>query len=1088
GTLIWQIKKDGVLQSGSSVVVNANTPDGQSVNLTVPAGTYNGMSVGAYAYTYVSGGPLGATFQNITPSATQTLAPNGTITFTFNFTTTTGSDTISPKVAVISPLNGKNVSGQISVYAGATDNVGVAKVEFYVDGALKATDQASPYSFLWNTALDSPGSHILTAKAYDAAENAGQSSAVTVSVSNTAPIGTVTVRATLNGAPWDGSFVVDGSTPNGGSFTSANISTGDMPNQPIGPYTYTHKSGGPTGATLRSVTPYQTQTLTSGGNISFTFNFASTGSVNDTISPTISIASPLNGSTVSGAVTISANATDNMGVVKVEFYVDSALKTTVFTSPYSYVWFATPFGSHTLTAKAYDAAGNPGQSSAVTVNVPTAITNSAQFISQSVPSSMIAGQSYPVSVTMKNIGTNSWSAIGSQINAYRLRSENPSDNYNWGISRAELPNTVPAGSQVTINFTVTTPSAPGNYNFRWRMIQEGVQAFGQLTTNSVVVVSPPVSTDTISPAVSITSPANGATVSGWVAVNADATDNVGVAKVEFYVDGALKATDQAIPYSFSWLTPLFGSHALTAKAYDAAGNVGQSSTVTVNVLVPIVNSAQFVSQSVPATMIAGRQYPVSVTMKNIGTNSWDLIGNQINAYRLRSQNPADNIIWGISRAELPAAVPAGGQVTINFTVTAPSAPGNYNFQWRMIQEGVQAFGLYTQNVVVVVSSDAGNDTTPPTVSIISPFNGATVSGPINVNADATDNVAVVKVEFYVDNVLKASALQSPFYFSWNSLLSLPGSHTLTAKAYDAAGNVGRSSAVAVNVPTAITNSAQFVSQSVPATMIAGQQYPVSITMKNIGTNTWSPIGNQTNAYRLRSENPVDNNAWGTTRAELPNTVPAGGQVTINFTVTAPSAPGNYNFRWRMIQEGVQAFGFFTQNVAVGVVSAATSSTLSSATVFYRATLDGAPWSGDIHFNSHGTNSVTDWNGTLTFPIDIPNSPPGITWTETYVSGGPANATFQNITPSATQGITTGDITFTFNFTSNQPLSGQGTICVLSSACSPGLTCQFTPTPSKPFLRTCQPVSSSNDSASNLASVLSSMKGILEQMSRFLKGY
>ncbi|MBI4085754.1 MAG: hypothetical protein HY433_00695, partial [Candidatus Liptonbacteria bacterium] len=46
GTLIWQIKKDGVLQSGSSVVVNANTPDGQSVNLTVPAGTYNGMSVG----------------------------------------------------------------------------------------------------------------------------------------------------------------------------------------------------------------------------------------------------------------------------------------------------------------------------------------------------------------------------------------------------------------------------------------------------------------------------------------------------------------------------------------------------------------------------------------------------------------------------------------------------------------------------------------------------------------------------------------------------------------------------------------------------------------------------------------------------------------------------------------------------------------------------------------------------------------------------------------------------------------------------------------------------------------------------------
>lgn len=87
GTLIWEIKNDGVLQPSSSVVVNGNTPNGPVSNITVPAGTYPGFPVGDYTYSYVSGGPAGATFQSITPSGTQNLSDGGTITFTFNFTT-----------------------------------------------------------------------------------------------------------------------------------------------------------------------------------------------------------------------------------------------------------------------------------------------------------------------------------------------------------------------------------------------------------------------------------------------------------------------------------------------------------------------------------------------------------------------------------------------------------------------------------------------------------------------------------------------------------------------------------------------------------------------------------------------------------------------------------------------------------------------------------------------------------------------------------------------------------------------------------------------------------------------------------------
>ena len=91
--------------------------------------------------------------------------------------------------------------------------------------------------------------------------------------------------------------------------------------------------------------------------------------------------------------------------------------------------------------------------------------------------------------------------------------------------------------------------------------------------------------DTENPTVTITSPTAGSTVSGTVSIQANATDNVGVTKVEFYVDGIKKSEDLAAPYSYSWDTNTVsnGSHTLTAKAYDAANNVGTSSTVSVNV-------------------------------------------------------------------------------------------------------------------------------------------------------------------------------------------------------------------------------------------------------------------------------------------------------------------------------------------------------------------------------------------------------------------------------------------------------------------------------------------------------------------------
>jgi len=85
--------------------------------------------------------------------------------------------------------------------------------------------------------------------------------------------------------------------------------------------------------------------------------------------------------------------------------------------------------------------------------------------------------------------------------------------------------------------------------------------------------------------VSITTPANKATVSGTTMISANANDNVGVTRVEFYENGSLLCATNVSPYSYTWKTisVINGSYVLTAKAYDAAGNVRQSSNVTVTV-------------------------------------------------------------------------------------------------------------------------------------------------------------------------------------------------------------------------------------------------------------------------------------------------------------------------------------------------------------------------------------------------------------------------------------------------------------------------------------------------------------------------
>src|SRR2546427_2993065 len=90
----------------------------------------------------------------------------------------------------------------------------------------------------------------------------------------------------------------------------------------------------------------------------------------DVTPPTVSMTAPAAGVTVAGTVTVSASATDNVGVVGVQFTLDGTnLGAEVTAAPYAVTWDTTavPNGTHTLTAVARDAAGNNATSAGVTV-------------------------------------------------------------------------------------------------------------------------------------------------------------------------------------------------------------------------------------------------------------------------------------------------------------------------------------------------------------------------------------------------------------------------------------------------------------------------------------------------------------------------------------------------------------------------------------------------------------------------------------------------------------------------------------------------------------------------------------------------
>src|SRR5439155_684592 len=303
-------------------------------------------------------------------------------------------------------------------------------------------------------------------------------------------------------------------------------------------------------------------------------------------------------------------------------------------------------------------------------------------------------------------------------------------------------------------------------------------AAGNVSTSPAVSVTKP---DLTPPTVSITAPLGGTTVAQTITVSAAASDNLAVAGVQFKLDGVnLGAEDTSAPFSLSWNTTLAsnGPHSLTAVARDAAGNTTTSAAIsaTVDNAAPIISSVASSSIGSSSGTISWTTNEASDTQVEYGTS---LAYGQISALNSAMVTSHNISLIGLSASTL-----------FHHRVRSKDGSGN-----------LAVSGDFT------FTTQAAPDTTPPTVSVTAPANGATVSGTVTVSASTSDNVGVAGVQFKLDGAnLGAEDTSNSHSVSWNTTAAANGPHTLAAVARDAAGNTATSAAVNVTVSNSVPDT------------------------------------------------------------------------------------------------------------------------------------------------------------------------------------------------------------------------------------------------------------------------------------------
>ena len=979
----------------AGATIPVNTPQTVAATASASIGTItqvqffaNNVSIGT-----VSTFPFVVTWTPLTPgfynlSATATDNTGATTNSTIN--TVTVATGTAPAVAIVSPTAGSTVSVGLpqTIVASASAGSGtIASVQFLANGLSLGTVTTFPYNQVWTPAGVGPVA--LTAVATDSLGNRMTSSVVNVTVAPVSP-----------GAP-----VVSITSPAAGSTLQVGLATSvtAVASDPDGtiskvdflvngvvqasdttfPYSFNFT---PTATGTYRITAVATD---NGGNA--TTSSAVTVTVSGGTAPTVAIASPADGATVSVGLpqTIVASASAASGTIaSVQFLANGVSVGTATTFPYNQVWTPAGVGTVALTAVATDSLGNIRTSAVVNVTVAPVS-----------PGAPVVSITSPAGGSSLSIGT---------ITTVTAAATDPDGT----IAKVDFfANGVSLGSDNTYPYSVPfTPTATGTYNLTAVATDNG----GNTTTSSTITVT--VSGGT-APAVAIVSPSSGAAMTVNVAQNifATATSATGIiSSVQFFVNGVSLATKTTFPYSTPWTPGALGSYSLQARATDNSGNVTDSA--------PVVVTVSAASTTLPVVALTSLPVGTSVTVNQsifIGAVAASPTGLVTNV-----EFYANNQLIG-SKATAPY-----------FTLWNPTTVGNYTIKAIVTDDSGNRVTSATATVATTArsgnlpvvnlsfSNPALDTPTGTTTTTPSPFVPVKVDygSKLIISASAVkDDGTITNVQFFANGVSIGSLTAAP-YFAVAQLNAL-SDVVLTALVTDSSGNTVFTNPILISTQPASFAAGSVVTLVSPtdgASYVNGAQIVFSAT-HNFGTVTPPKIDFYVNGAQFTTVSSATAGGTyqfiiGLTRAGS-YVVHAVGRSGNTTTVSSPVRITVTNSRAPAINITSPAAGTpYTLGTGLTIAANASSTTglIQNVQFFVNgaalSTKTTAPYTASWNPGSAGSYTITalatddSGNQTLSSPLAltlVANTPPAVTMSGPPTGSSVIAGTIVNLTATAT---------------------------------------------------------------------------------------
>ena len=483
-------------------------------------------------------------------------------------------DDEAPFGYIKNPITGQTVNGLVSIEIEATDNKAIQYVSIFINNEIKITHLSEPFNYNWNTELEQDDLvYSIYAVIVDVDNNRTTIPPISVTVNNQLPIDVTPPTGALTSPP-------AGSTV----FGNASIQVTAADDQLVdyiefyidGDLDGTYDCNGPScsasydwNTTTESEGEHVIQAiLVDGWNNSMVLTPISVIVDNidqDEIHPTAVITAPASGQTISGNVLVETLVNDNLEIDIVEFYINSQLVYIDSTAPeYNYLWNTDSLPddeNYVISIIAYDEVGNEGPSTAITVHLDNYDNiNPSGLIMYPYAGQILSGQQTISIFAEDNTSIDSVDFFINNALVYTDFVE-PYE-YNWNTEfEFEDANHI-IGSIVT--------DMAGN----------------QFEIPSISVFVNNIPNDNVPPTISISNPVSGQTVSGTINFTVNVDDNVGIAQVEFFIDGYSFGVVTEEPYSYLWDTSSNigahgNEHALSAIVMDTAGNTSFSQPILV---------------------------------------------------------------------------------------------------------------------------------------------------------------------------------------------------------------------------------------------------------------------------------------------------------------------------------------------------------------------------------------------------------------------------------------------------------------------------------------------------------------------------